>query len=95
VADKKNWWSSWTHWLNWVSYALVFFAVVFFTLFSWLNLGKGGREPMTDKPQNQQVQTQMEPVKVKLGSVPPKLPASPTMVRKTVPTGNGGKDNKK
>jgi magnesium-transporting ATPase (P-type) len=95
VADKKNWWSSWTHWLNWVSYALVFFAVVFFTFFSWLNLGKGGHETMTDKPQNQQVQVRTEPIEVKLGNVPPKLPVSPTMERKPGPTGNDGKDNKK
>ncbi len=39
VADKKNCWSVWTNWLNWGSYTLVFFAIVFFTLFSWLNLG--------------------------------------------------------
>lgn len=95
VTAKKNWWSSWTNGLNWVSYALVFFAVVFFTLFSWLNLGKGGHEAMTDTPQNQQVQSSMKPIEVKGGAVPPKPPVAPTMERKTVPTGNGGKDNKK
>jgi hypothetical protein len=95
VAAKKNWWSSWTNGLNWVSYALVFFAVVFFTLFSWLNLGKGGHETMTDTPQNQQVQSSMKPIEVKGGAVPPKPPVAPTMERKTVPTGSGGKGGKK
>ena len=38
-AERKgNWWSSLTHWLNVVSYVLVFFAVGFLALFSWLNL---------------------------------------------------------
>lgn len=91
---EKNWWSSWTNWLNWGSYALVFFAIVFFTLFSWLNLGKGDQGTMTDKPLNQQVQSKMKPIEVKGGSVPPKLPVAPTMQRKSAPTGNSGKDNK-
>lgn len=36
---KANWWSSLTHWLNLASYILVFVAICFLALFSWLNLG--------------------------------------------------------
>lgn len=92
---EKNWWSSWTNWLNWTSYALVFFAVVFFTFFSWLNLGKGDREIMTDKQLKQQIQSKVEPTLVKGGAVPPKMPVAPTMKRKPVLSDNGDKDNKK
>jgi hypothetical protein len=38
TENKADWWSSVTKWLNSVSYTLVFFAVIFFALFSWLNL---------------------------------------------------------
>jgi hypothetical protein len=95
-TDKKNRWSLWTNCLNWGSYALVFFAIVFFTLFSWLNLGKGGHEIMTDTPQNQQVQSKTEHGNVQEGYVPPKPPASPpSMERKPVSPDKGSKDNKK
>lgn len=39
VERKANRWSSLTHWLNVSSYILVFLAVSFLALFSWLNLG--------------------------------------------------------
>ena len=93
-ADKNRW-ASWTNWLNWASYVLVFFAVVFFTFFSWLNLGKGDRKTMSDKPQNQQVQARTEPVEGNLGYVPPKAPVAPSMERKSAPTDSGSKGNKK
>lgn len=92
-ADE-NWWSSWTNRLNWVSYVLVFFAVVFFTFFSWLNLGKGDQQIMTDRPVNQQIQSRVKPIEVKGGAVPPKAPVAPSMERKSAP-GDNGKGNKK
>ena len=38
-SERRNWWALITCWLNSLSYVLVFLAVVFLTIFSWLNLG--------------------------------------------------------
>jgi hypothetical protein len=95
VAGKKNWWSFVTHWLNVASYVFVFFAVVFLTVFTWVNLGKGGQNPMDDKTHDQQISPGSEPRQVKAGYVPPKPPVSPTMQQKPASTEKGNKDNKK
>jgi hypothetical protein len=95
IAGRKNWWASVTHWLNLGSYFFVFLAVVLLTIFTWLNLGKGGQNPMSDETHDQQIQSKSEPTQVKAGYVPPKPPVTPTMQQKPASTEKGSKDNKK
>lgn len=91
AGDGKNRWSTMTNMLNFISYLCVFIAIVFFVFFSWSNLGRR-LDIVSDKTHDPQIQSRVEPIEIKGGAVPPKLPASPVMERKPAST---PKDNKK